>query len=794
MTSQLSCLENLPNEILDEIVSYLPVATPSESNFHHTPTTHFTASSTQNLKNAAQVSSRLLELVRSRLYAHSRFYLDDLYDFLNFVTSHRLERYITSLVVLLGNDPPRDLDINRLLRHLSNLNPLRITVLAPPSRIGAMLNTKAPEEHNWAFQITHQLCQWERSIPPESPVFTTNPSSNPLDIMAYSSLRFNEGSSLRAYAHYEYFLFEVPSVLGKWGTIASMGTEEEKLSISRGLRHLTSFSYTAIFPFYNHVKLVLDALQLMMNLQSFTVQLAPCSEDSAIDLANRGPIDPNDPWMELATGYDIIAHSIIELGRSASLVHFRTLDYQNEALRVELSQSLGAKFKDTEWETNGHGEWTKTAFICNVKPFAISSITIDNHSGLTLCYLICNSQFIPSSYHWCSFLSEPTPLADLPFRHCLVSNAVQDSNILEQVNDLGPPAISLTRTAMDSTSNLHAAEPALPTLAHKLLLSDEASSSSRQSVDDIDSSHPPHPTESWNLYADINAGLQASPASVFRAGSVIGFSRLRSKSNENTEDDEYLSQLPRALLTAHLIRQAQTLNTPNSTTIYIVHPATFNAFSPRRLLASLLNTTNAATNRQPLTRDAAIACLDRVQLFPVFDLNAASQAIHEISSAVASLPASRESLPPNKGIVLVAGLDTLAEGVVRTSNAARGAAALTTALRTLTHLTRTTSPAAVSVLLVNTSGLGTTTATANADYASGGSIAMQDEPGSRENEIRSAFGANGASLFPSLLMRTLDQGLDTHILVSPKGSGGVVEVIKDRLGEGIGKWCVWKSM
>ncbi|RAH45070.1 F-box domain protein [Aspergillus brunneoviolaceus CBS 621.78] len=727
MTSQLSCLENLPNEILDEIVSYLPVATPSEYNFHHTPAIYFTASSTQNLKNAAQVSSRLLKLVRSRLYAHSRFYLDDLYDFLNFVTSHRLERYITSLVVLLGNDPPRDLDINRLLRHLSNLNPLRITVLAPPSRIGAMLNTKAPEEHNWAFQITHQLCQWERSTLPESPVFTTNPSSNPLDIMAYSSLRFNEGSSLRAYAHYEYFLFEVPSVLGKWGTIASMGSDEEKLSISRGLRHLTSFSYTAIFPFYNHVKLVLDALELMMNLQSFTVQLAPCSEDSAIDLANRGPIDPNDPWMELATGYDIIAHSIIELGRSASLVHFRTLDYQNEALRVELSQSLGAKFKDTEWETNGHGEWTKTA---------------------------------------------------------------SNGGIKNQSSNTGPPAILFTRTTMDSTSNSHAAGPALPTLAHNLLLSDEASSSSQQSVDDIDSSHPPHQTESWNLYADINAGLQASPESAFRAGSVIGFSRLRSENNENTEDDECLSQLPRALLTAHLVRQAQTLNAPNSTAVYIVHPATFNAFSPRRLLASLLNTTTT-TNRQVLTRDAAIACLDRVQLFPVFDLQTALQAIHEISSAVASSAAGRNSLQPNKAIVLVAGLNTLAEGVVRTSNAARGAAALTAALRTLTHLTRT-GPAAVSVLLVNTSGLGT--AAANADYASG-SIAMQDEASSRESGVRSAFGANGANLFPSLLMRTLDQGLDTHILVSPiKGSGVVVEVIKDRLGEGIGKWCVWKSI
>ncbi|RAL15356.1 F-box domain protein [Aspergillus homomorphus CBS 101889] len=760
MASQLSCLEKLPNEILDEIVSYLPVTTPSESKLHHQPGICLTASDTQNLKNVAQVSSRLLELVRPRLYGHSRFHLDDLYDFLDFVSTHELERYIVSLVVLVENGSPRDLDTNRLLRLLSNLNPLRITVLAPPSRIGTMLSTKAPDEHSWAFQISHQLLQWERGTLPESSVLTTKPSCSPLDQRTYSSLSFNEGSSLRAYAHYEYFLFEVPSVLGKWGTTASMGAEEEKLSISNALQHLTSFSYTAIFPFYNHVKLVLDALELMTNLQSFTIQLAPCADDTAIDLTNRGPIDPNDPWMELATGYDIIAHSIIELGRSASLVHFRTLDYQNDALRVELHQALGAQFKGTEWLPNGRGAWNRTKLNLNIEinlGYRIRLLQCSNPSLFT--YVI--SQWSLSAY---------TYLTDSP---CLAVKSL------------------LIRPTMDPASNSYAVEPAYPVLAHNLLACGNTRSNAPQPTHETDLSHSAHKAESWKLQADIDAGLQASPDSVFRPGSVIGFSRLRNKGSEDTEDDEYIGQLPRALLTAHLVHQARTPNNPSPTTVFIIHPATFNAFSPRKLLASLLHST-VTTNHEPLTRDTAIACLNRVQLFPVFDLNAATQAIHEVTASVTA--GSHES-SQQRTILLVAGLDNLAEGVVRTSNAARGAAALTTALRTLTHLTRTQSSTA-SVLLVNTSGLGTAATTNSANYASG---PMRDEllsgQGSGSSGIFSAFAGNMAGLFPSLLTRTLDQGVDTHLLVSTiTGVGMVVEVVKDRAGEGVGKWCVWKEM
>jgi hypothetical protein len=47
------------------------------------------------------------------------------------------------------------------------------------------------------------------------------------------------------------------------------------------------------------------------------------------------------------------------------------------------------------------------------------------------------------------------------------------------------------------------------------------------------------------------------------------------------------------------------------------------------------------------------------------------------------------------------------------------------------------------------------------------------------------------SLLSTLLMKTLDQGIDTHIMLSDVKAAQVAEVIKDRLGTGLGKWGIW---
>lgn len=127
-------------------------------------------------------------------------------------------------------------------------------------------------------------------------------------------------------------------------------------------------------------------------------------------------------------------------------------------------------------------------------------------------------------------------------------------------------------------------------------------------------------------------------------------------------------------------------------------------------------------------------------------------------------------------MLIIAGLDTLVESVIRASNPIKGTAVLSAALRMLTRLSREYA-AFLSVLLINTSGLGLGTGM--------GDIAVAD--GDYQGEQLSV-------LLPSLLMKTLDQGTDTHLLVSrERGRAGRVgvEVIKDRVGDWLGTRCVW---
>jgi hypothetical protein len=161
---------------------------------------------------------------------------------------------------------------------------------------------------------------------------------------------------------------------------------------------------------------------------------------------------------------------------------------------------------------------------------------------------------------------------------------------------------------------------------------------------------------------------------------------------------------------------------------------------------------------------------------------------------------SAEEGERTRTLLLIAGLDTLTEDIIRASNPVKGAAALTAALRTLTQLSRAHGSHLV-VMLVNTRGLGP--APGFRGGAGGGAgVDRQQSRGefraSVEDEgVYSMFHAETSTpLLPSLLMRTLDQGIDTHVLLSMVKEDCVVEVVKDRVGEGVGRWCIWdeKSM
>lgn len=359
-----SPLESLPNELLDQIISSLATSPPSPSRLNQPPTYRVTKdATTRDLKNLSLVSSSLLALVRPRLFVHACFDLRDEDDFFAFVAQAHLAQNVSSVVVRGRDSPENREDPGWWRRVLCELDPVQITLVAPPLFIGATLGTRIMDVHSWAFEIPLQMIHLERDGRPgdypRSPFQVLDGRSSVLSARAWRSFHFNESSSLKAYSHYEYFLFQVPSLFTHWGSLASPPGRPTDLPVSLSLNRLTTFSYTAVFPFYNHVKLVLDTVCLMTNLQSFTTQLAPCLNDRVTEVEQRGSIDPSDPWMELATGYSLIAHAVRDLGSQGCLRWYKACDYQFDALRPELSSILGDLLGGTQWAHDGHGIWSK---------------------------------------------------------------------------------------------------------------------------------------------------------------------------------------------------------------------------------------------------------------------------------------------------------------------------------------------------------------------------------------------------------------------------------------------------
>ncbi|KAL4969605.1 uncharacterized protein BDV14DRAFT_164854 [Aspergillus stella-maris] len=351
----------------------------------------------------------------------------------------------------------------------------------------------------------------------------------------------------------------------------------------------------------------------------------------------------------------------------------------------------------------------------------------------------------------------------------------------------------MTSTSTYTYTSRAGTTPAEPVLASSLL---QSTPTSTQETTPSGSS-----TASWNLATDIEKGLfPPSKDDVFHPGKVIGFSKLRGRLNE-AGDDEEVGQFPRHLLTTWLSSHSN--HQARSKRAYIIHPQTSNIFSPQSLLKSLLSH-HQGQESSTEAKKKAISLLDAVTLFPVHDFASAIDAIHEISKRLSQEQEQegvQDQQSPTENVLIIVGLDSLTDSIIRSSSALRGAAVLAGALRTVTGFSRGCK-GGLSVLLVNTSLVGPSPYQSQANRThnqphhpqcgfEGNATGTTGSGGGSAAGIQSAFTAPDTNLFPSLLMKTLDQGVDTHLLLSRDRGENVVEVIKDRVGEGSGKWCVW---
>ncbi|EED19984.1 conserved hypothetical protein [Talaromyces stipitatus ATCC 10500] len=342
---------------------------------------------------------------------------------------------------------------------------------------------------------------------------------------------------------------------------------------------------------------------------------------------------------------------------------------------------------------------------------------------------------------------------------------------------------------------------------------------------------PSTQTSTWDLRSSIDEFFELSKyrndrSKLFRCGVTIGLSWLRDWGDGNQQNRDSLVGLlleqPSQNLDSEGKRQDE--NRIKTTRVFIIHPIQSIIFAPEILFRDLVGAQQALDHdggsNDTISEEQAISLLDRVELLPVHDFSSATQAINQVSDAISTIrgqyrPTStdekEEETQPPETLLIIEGLDTMAEDVIHNSNAMRGSAILTPVLRTLTHLSRTHA-SFLSVLVVSTTPLGPSMlAQQHSQSQTQVSSTQQTSLGDGRTTtiagggLYSAFardytrfksvdhGQTQQPLLNTLLSRTMDQGIDTHLLLQARRGQTLVEVIKDRTGDGLGKWCIWRS-
>ena len=141
-------------------------------------------------------------------------------------------------------------------------------------------------------------CSAQRDIAP----------SSVLNLRDWTSISLNEGSFLKAYGTYEYFERGPPSLISSIAScFGPLDLPNQTSPNPPAISSIRSFTYTAIFPFANH----LDFLEMLPQLETLDLQFAPDPQCGILDDRERtGRAELQDCWQELVSGYHDVATAI----------------------------------------------------------------------------------------------------------------------------------------------------------------------------------------------------------------------------------------------------------------------------------------------------------------------------------------------------------------------------------------------------------------------------------------------------------------------------------------------------
>jgi hypothetical protein len=273
-------------------------------------------------------------------------------EFLAFLEENDLAKVVQTLVVSTPNrvterqsnfeDTLLFNNMKVLWRHIfKTLDLCQVIVAAPPSTMAALTGCEEDTWDDWLFQMPlHYLkfaiatlpAQHSRGsktkLPPNQTLCrkeTWLHNAKPWAHMAY-----NEGTSLRAYGHYEYQWKQSPRVLPslvKW-LAREIKTAHPPL--------VESVEYISLFPYASHVHDFVLWIALLPHLREFKVKLA--DPDLLDDSKLMGKAQPSDVYSEWEKCYQIISHNFLFVAKDGTV--FISNDTKYPALKKQVLENF----------------------------------------------------------------------------------------------------------------------------------------------------------------------------------------------------------------------------------------------------------------------------------------------------------------------------------------------------------------------------------------------------------------------------------------------------------------------
>ncbi|KAH8722437.1 hypothetical protein GQ44DRAFT_774935 [Phaeosphaeriaceae sp. PMI808] len=280
--------------------------------------------------------------------------------FSKFVVKYDLKHHITSVVIHTDKEYElrhvsiADAPLSRAVADIwssifHHLEPTRLVVASPPALLAGLLDTKMSSSDTWAFNMKMHYIELVQSEPPrlEHMKFGCRPWGSALiHCRPWSHLGYNEGSSITAYSTYEYHLKHSPKML--YLILLRLAQDVQSCC------NITSFNFTAVFPFVTNVTPIIRALHKISTLRRITFQLAPGPENNALDDPKRmGRAQRSDFWLEWNESYKILT-TYLDIFDFDDDAEFVSQDCKNKLLEQDVTGYIESlRKRGAGWRQSG---------------------------------------------------------------------------------------------------------------------------------------------------------------------------------------------------------------------------------------------------------------------------------------------------------------------------------------------------------------------------------------------------------------------------------------------------------